>query len=636
MFGALGKAVTTKATKATAGSAQAMFTTLQTHGGTQPSDRTPAIAGTGKRTMATKPSPADTGMYSALASVGSKKPKPVSIGKAPSPPFPIPDPLPLLPEEEVRRYIADSTWEMMRLHQRVGVVWLVSNRSGILGHEMGLGKTIMGTVYSQYCISRGEIPILIVCPAGGVMDGWKNEILKVIKCKPEHICVYQGTTQMAGEPFVIVSYDTAVNRAQELRQRGFKLVILDESQHLKNPKSERFMVLAPLVRSIQRRVLLTATPMDRPRDMWAQLDLITPGRYAQYPFLERYCSPTQVKLRGGRTVTEYKGSCNEPELHRLLQTVMVRELKKDAEPLPPMTRIRRYLWYEAAQAEEGAGGEDEALPDPSDAPVTSERIKKLLGLDGKKGGKRKRSSAVDDGDGGSFGADDVMPSKSVSASLFKDEEFATLCTTVMEYKIPLVQRYLRHRIGQLLPDEKVLIFAHNEEMLDAIQSTVQAMGLKTARIDGKVAPKKRGPIVEVIQKDENTRVAVLSIMACKTGLTLTRATHAWFLQVLPVAEAHVQAEARLHRIGQTKPVTVEYWMLAQSIEEQMFWLCYRKFKTQSKIMDGVERTLGSSEYDATVMPDGSCELGKPEQAKATVRRRQQALELEETATEVTG
>ncbi len=84
------------------------------------------------------------------------------------------------------------------------------------------------------------------------------------------------------------------------------------------------------------------------------------------------------------------------------------------------------------------------------------------------------------------------------------------------------------------------------------------------RIDGSTAPKDRQIGVERFQSDPDCRVALLSITAGGTGLTLTAASMVVFAELYWTPALLMQAEDRVHRIGR--------WTLPSP-----FWVCFASF-----------------------------------------------------------
>eukprot|EP00957_Ditylum_brightwellii_P149721 11401804-Ditylum_brightwellii.AAC.1 len=71
------------------------------------------------------------------------------------------------------------------------------------------------------------------------------------------------------------------------------------------------------------------------------------------------------------------------------------------------------------------------------------------------------------------------------------------------------------------------------------------------RIDGSTPAQKRQEAVDNFQSDSNMRIAILSIMAAGTGVTLTRVTECVMGELFWAPGVMIQAEDCIHRISQT-------------------------------------------------------------------------------------
>ena len=71
------------------------------------------------------------------------------------------------------KIIADTNTEPKGDWQVEGVNWLFDNPYGILGDDVGLGKTYQSLIASLY----RPMPTLIICPAY-LRDNWKKELIK--------------------------------------------------------------------------------------------------------------------------------------------------------------------------------------------------------------------------------------------------------------------------------------------------------------------------------------------------------------------------------------------------------------------------------------------------------------------------
>jgi len=178
------------------------------------------------------------------------------------------------------------------------------------------------------------------------------------------------------------------------------------------------------------------------------------------------------------------------------------------------------------------------------------------------------------------------------------EAIGSLFLKTAKAKLPAVKEYLLEVLER--GDEKAIIFAHHQVMMDEISVLLEKRlakdGLHHIRIDGKTPAAKRPDLVKQFQTDERCRIALLSITACSEGLTLTAAGLVIFAELYWVPGAVEQAEARAHRIGTThNKVVVEFLVVPKSPEERIYNALERKKKDTSKMLDGTEESLGALE-----------------------------------------
>lgn len=71
------------------------------------------------------------------------------------------------------------------------------------------------------------------------------------------------------------------------------------------------------------------------------------------------------------------------------------------------------------------------------------------------------------------------------------------------------------------------------------------------------------------------RVMLLAMSAGGAGLTLVQASHVFLLEPTIDPAIEQQAVARVHRIGQTKPVVCTRLLVSESVEEAVLEVCQR-------------------------------------------------------------
>merc|ERR1712080_67939 len=125
-------------------------------------------------------------------------------------------------------------------------------------------------------------------------------------------------------------------------------------------------------------------------------------------------------------------------------------------------------------------------------------------------------------------------------------------------------------MGYLLSNElKFQLFAHHV-MMDRLEQKLKDLSTGYIRIDGKTPQKHRQDSVTRFQEDDKVRVALLSITAAGTGLTLTAASTVVFAELYWVPGQMHQAEDRAHRIGQQSSVSVQYLVAADTLDDILF------------------------------------------------------------------
>ena len=179
---------------------------------------------------------------------------------------------------------------------------------------MGLGKTVQTLAFLSACKDRGDLEdlALIVAPTS-LVGNWAREA--AVFAPGLRVLVLHGPQratrfkQIPEYDLVITTYPLLPRDREVLAEHRYSLLILDEAQVVKNPKSQA----AQVVRSLQaeQRLCLTGTPMEN--------HLGDQKRFAQLyrtPIEKRGDSATQARLGGashrsccGVARTRWKRTC---------------------------------------------------------------------------------------------------------------------------------------------------------------------------------------------------------------------------------------------------------------------------------------------------------------------------------------
>ena len=96
--------------------------------------------------------------------------------------------------------------------------------------------------------------------------------------------------------------------------------------------------------------------------------------------------------------------------------------------------------------------------------------------------------------------------------------------------------------------EKFIVFAYHHEMLDSLEELCKNKKIEYMRIDGTTKQDVRYQYVNYFQKNPECQVAILSIIAASTGITLTATHMVIFAELTWTPSIMIQAEDRVHRI----------------------------------------------------------------------------------------
>lgn len=155
--------------------------------------------------------------------------------------------------------------------------------------DMGLGKTVITlTAINELIYDRFEVSrVLVIAPKRVAEDTWTREHKKWDHLKELKIAKVLGTaSQRTGAlnsdaDIYVIGRDNVVwlvNYYLKKKQWPFDMVVIDELSSFKNPQAKRFRALRKTLGVTDRVVGLTGTPSPNGlMDLWAQLYLLDRG-----------------------------------------------------------------------------------------------------------------------------------------------------------------------------------------------------------------------------------------------------------------------------------------------------------------------------------------------------------------------
>jgi SNF2 family DNA or RNA helicase len=393
----------------------------------------------------------------------------------------------------------------------------------------------------------------------------------------------------------------------------------DESHNLKSPDAQRTKAAIPLIEQASRAVLMTGTPvLAKPVEIFTTLRSLLPKCIfptSWDPFTERYCAATVSQF--GKNVS---GSSNTSELKILLEkTVMLRRLKRDVlMELPSKSRetiivpvdadmrpeidnlMAQKLAVEDSlknsgtlsfQAIQSLKNEAQKLTSQLYSATGTGKVRGVISVlqdyirRGKFGGgprKLQLEASEDDLQEDLSSEGDVWACASCTFINQVNCNECKCCGTIKDGKMSLKRKRSPAAAAASQSSErlKFVIFAHHKNVMDAIQEAMtKKAGLRVVRIDGQTPMSQRQTLVDKFQ-NEDVEIFLLSISAAGVGITLTAASTAVFAELSWTPGQLVQAEDRIHRIGQdASEVKILYLLAEKSLDQQMMESLTRKQHT---------------------------------------------------------
>lgn len=411
-------------------------------------------------------------------------------------------------------------------------VGFIDGRGGraLLGDEMGLGKTVQTLAWLQLRAATA-LPALVVCPASLKMN-WAREAARWTALRVQ---VLSGTRPRP-LPYIdrlyIINYDVLWAWEPALTASGLKTVVLDECHMVKSPKAARTKATRKLCRKLPHVIALSGTPVvNRPVEFYTTLSLLAPAQFGQWwAFAQRYCGAHHNGFGW-----DFSGASHTDELHeRVNGNIMLRRLKADVlEQLPAKSRT--------------------VIPLPTEESGYQADEQAILSEWAAKG----RSASAD------------------AACTFGLRQAAAAA------KLPFCIEWIENFLEGAADRKLVLFVAHHRTTEALLARFPEAL-----RMDGTVDIRLRQGVVDRFQTDPKARLIIGHPAVLGTGWTLTAAQDVAFVELPWTPGELMQAEDRVHRIGQRNAVNVYYLVGDGTFEEDLMALLDSKRKVLTSVLDG--------------------------------------------------
>jgi SWI/SNF-related matrix-associated actin-dependent regulator of chromatin subfamily A-like protein 1 len=449
----------------------------------------------------------------------------------------------------------------------------IENRGGraLIADEMGLGKTIQALAW-LHIHSDDAGPAVIICPSS-LKVNWQREANKWAPKWDVEIVQGQTPYELDGN-LIIINYDILPYWLRRLSRMHVQTLVVDESHYIKNSGAKRTKAFKRLNKNVRNVIALTGTPIEnKPIEIFNIAQAIDPSVFPNYiTFIKKYCDAK--KDRYGWNVD---GASNMYELNHILKnTVMIRRKKKDVlKDLPPKRFVKVTL--EIDNRLEYMEAEDEFIR-YLDQQFTDLEITDEVKAELKQYAKSHDIEVSDE-----LTDEDVEAIKNVRIESAQNSPIFTRIEVLKQLAVAGKMKQIIDWIEDFLESgEKLVVFAiHRKVIRELMEKFPNAV-----KIDGSVSMVKRQKAVDSFQSDPKVQLLIGNIRAAGVGITLTAASNAAIIQFPWTPGELVQASDRIHRISQTKKVTVYNMVGEDTIEEKIIDALIKKEKIISQILDG--------------------------------------------------
>ncbi|XP_058384739.1 chromodomain-helicase-DNA-binding protein 7 isoform X1 [Diceros bicornis minor] len=458
----------------------------------------------------------------------------------------------------------------LREYQLEGVNWLLFNwynmRNCILADEMGLGKTIQSITFLYEIYLKGiHGPFLVIAPLSTIPN-WEREFrtwteLNVVvyhgsQASRRTIQLYemyfkdpQGRVIKGSYKFhaIITTFEMILTDCPELRSIPWRCVVIDEAHRLKNRNCKLLEGLKMM--DLEHKVLLTGTPLQNTvEELFSLLHFLEPSRFP---------SETTFMQEFGDLKTEEQVQ----KLQAILKPMMLRRLKEDVEKnLAPkeetiieveLTNIQK-KYYRAILEKNftflSKGGGQANVPNLLN---TMMELRKCC----------NHPYLIN-------GAEEKILEEFKETHNADSPDFQLQAMIQAAGKLVLIDKLLpKLKAG----GHRVLIFSQMVRCLDILEDYLIQRRYPYERIDGRVRGNLRQAAIDRFSKPDSDRfVFLLCTRAGGLGINLTAADTCIIFDSDWNPQNDLQAQARCHRIGQSKSVKIYRLITRNSYEREMF------------------------------------------------------------------
>jgi SNF2 family DNA or RNA helicase len=478
-----------------------------------------------------------------------------------------------MPLPEPRPVPVPAGRELMPHQTQVVAATAAGHRTFLLADEPGLGKTAQALLAAR---AADAYPLLVVVP-NVVKTNWAHEVGLWTPERRATVVHGDGERVDGFADVVIVNYEILDRHVGWIGEHGFRGMVVDEAHFIKNKRSQRSQHVLSIAEKIRERaarpllMALTGTPLINDiedfRAIWQYLGWIDD---------EKPLGRLMTALDAiGLTPADHGFSAAARQC--VIDMGIVRRRKVDVVADIPARRVADLL-----VELDGAAGR-------SIREAEAALVERLL--------QRYRSALEARETGLTLGTDHQIARRVAAAELkdssgkAKGENVFSMVRRIGQAKAAPAADYaaqLARNVG------KVVFFAKHVDVMDHAEQAFADRGIRYAAIRGDQTTRQRDKNVKAFVEDPEVQIVVCSLTAAGVGLNLQVASNLVLAELSWTDAEQTQAIDRIHRIGQSEPVTAWRVIAAQTVDSRIAELIDSKSGLAARALDGADVEDGAA------------------------------------------
>ena len=436
--------------------------------------------------------------------------------------------------------------------------WVKDHPRCALFLDMGLGKTVATLTALRDLLDEADISkVLVVAPKKVAESTWSTEAAKWDHLRGLRVSVVMGDARhrlaalSADADIYVTGRDTVAWLVETVKRPPFDCIVIDELTSFKNHQAKRFKALRRWTAAATRVVGLTGTPVPNGLlDLWAEIYCLD-GGYRLGKYIGKYREAYFRSIPIGTFATKYVPAPGaEGQILERLSDICLTMQAKDYLTLPPLLEIT----------------------DRVELPAPVMRKYKLFERD---------SVAMFRTDAGNG----VITAGSAAGLMTKLGQFANGAIYNDDRGVAEVHDEKLERLAEIVEQAQSPVLVFYQYLHDVARITARLKGCRVRAYGGE----------EDLRDWNSGSIDVLLAHPSSTayGLNMQQGGHyvVWFGTGWNL-EHYQQANARLHRQGQTHPVTCYRLVCTGTVDELALAAIDRKSGTQQGVLDALKQLMG--------------------------------------------